>query len=78
MERYLFEQGQKLGKQEPGQVQVDALVRCSVVFGHVEVRSWIEYDQGRFVGMGSATHYDREGKIIAHNVRPTGVVAYFE
>jgi hypothetical protein len=51
-----------------------------VQFGCVEVRSWIETEvdergEFRFVGMGSRTDYDQDGKITAHKVEPNGLVA---
>lgn len=51
-------------------------------FGHSEIRSWLEAECAidgslRLVGMGSRTDFDRDGKITAHKVEPTGVVYYW-
>lgn len=55
----------------------DLEFKVNVVYGHVEVNSWFEFDGERFIGMGSSTHYDSDGNVTAHNVSPTGLVGYF-
>ena len=51
--------------------------KVDVIFGHVELRSWIEFDGEKFIGMGSCTKYDRDGKIESHKVEPSGLVATY-
>lgn len=55
-------------------------VKMDVLYGHLELRTWIEYDpvRQRFIGMGMTKHIDRDGNITKIDVSPTGVEAYFE
>ena len=58
--------------EKPIPVWIDA------VFGTVECRSWIEAElmpngDMRFVGMGSKTVRDKDGKITECKIAPTGV-----
>jgi hypothetical protein len=58
----------------------DPLVKMEIWFGHVELRSWIEYDavRERFIGMGEARHYDKDGLLVSCSRGPTGMEAWFE
>lgn len=52
--------------------------KVTVLYGRSESRSWLEAEMlpdGRLmlVGMGSRTDFDRDGKIKAHKVAPTGL-----
>ena len=52
-----------------------------IIYGQSELRSWFELQHDpvygfRHVGMGSRTDYDRDGKITAHKVEPTGCVMW--
>lgn len=63
-----------------GQKTEEPRYEINVFFGHMEVRSWFEFQldaQGRetLVGMGSRTAYDTSGRITEHKAEPTGVVA---
>lgn len=52
-----------------------AEIDWNAIFGRVEVRSWIEWrGYGTAVGMGSKTVYDAAGRLISHDVEPTGAV----
>ena len=46
--------------------------KVTVIYGHVDVLSWLEWDGEKFVGMGSQTTYGRNGQITEHSVSPTG------
>lgn len=53
-----------------GRQEINCLV--TVLYGHVDINSWIEWDGEKFIGMGSKTVYDRDGNITEHSVTPTG------
>lgn len=61
----------------------DAKMRVNLLLGHVETRTWLEAEtvqdgQLRLVGMASLTNFDREGKIIKHEVTPTGLILLWQ
>lgn len=54
-------------------------VMVTVKFGYYEIRTWVETEftpsgELKFIGMGSKTEYDGKGSIVAHTVKPTGVI----
>lgn len=54
--------------------------KIDVHFGRSECRAWLEAEMAadgslRLVGMGSRTDYDQNGKLVAHEVSPTGAIA---
>lgn len=49
--------------------------RWTVKYGHVKVRSWIEYRDGKLIGMGSKVEYDANGNLVAYSEVETGLVA---
>ncbi len=55
----------------------EAKILITVKFGHIDLRSWLEVQGDKIVGMGSATEYDENGRIVSHKVEPTGLVARY-
>lgn len=57
-----------------------AFIDVTKIFGRIELRSWFVYDpvRRRFIGMGSKTVFDGEGRMVEHKVEPTGVEAVYE
>jgi hypothetical protein len=49
-------------------------VMIKPVFGHKALRSWIEFDGEKYIGMGSVASYDRDGKLLDFKIEPTGLV----
>ena len=54
-------------KEKPLNISLD------VLYGHVEIRSWIEFDGRKYIGMGSKSTYDKDGKITDFKIEPTGL-----
>lgn len=52
-------------------------VMITPVFGYKALRSWIEFDGEKYIGMGSVASYDREGKLLDFKIEPTGVVGRY-
>lgn len=57
----------------------DIQFKTTCVFGHSEIRSWLEYrhdQEGRpiLVGVGSSTEYDQQGNLVSHKVSETGLI----
>ena len=48
--------------------------KTAILYGKVEISSWLEYKDGKFIGMGGATYYDKDGNVTGHSVSPTGLV----
>lgn len=46
---------------------------CTMDFNHCKLRSWIEYDGEKFIGMGSKTTYDKDGRLVDYTEGPTGI-----
>lgn len=49
--------------------------RLSVNFGRVELRSWLEFDGEKLIGMGMRSEFDENGKIVSVDIAPTGITA---
>jgi hypothetical protein len=58
----------------------DPVVNIDEWFGHVELRSWLDYDasRARWIGMYECKQFDRYGILISHTVGPTGAEAWIE
>ena len=49
----------------------------AAVYGHCEIRAWVELVDGKLVGMGSKKTYDQDGNLVECAEHPTGAVATF-
>lgn len=49
----------------------------TIQYGYVELRSWIEFDGDKFIGMGSKIAYDEKGNITEAKIEPTGLIGYY-
>lgn len=48
---------------------------AKMLYGFVDVRSWIEFDGEKYIGMGMKTVYDHAGNVVERTApKPTGVV----
>lgn len=52
-------------------VNCEVKYKIDVIYGHVEIRAWIELDGDKFIGMGSKKTFDGNGKLTAYNESPT-------
>jgi len=46
--------------------------KVTMIYGHVDLLSWLEWDGEKVIGMGSKTAYNSDGQITEHSVSPTG------
>jgi hypothetical protein len=46
--------------------------------GRVVLRSWIEFDGEKYIGMGSKKTFDEDGKLIDYTESPTGLSFVYE
>ena len=56
-----------------------APIMPETLFGSYSIRTWLEVENDpgggfRYVGMGMVTHYDRNGKVLSVDIKPSGVV----
>ena len=58
----------------------EPMTRLEPWFGHIELRTWIDYDakRRRWIGMGEIKHYDKDGQLVSCERSPTGIEAYEE
>jgi hypothetical protein len=59
------------------QVNDEPKFKISMLLGHAKCNSWFEPRGNKLVGMGSITHYDKDGALVSHKVEPTGVEVLF-
>lgn len=45
------------------------------LMGAVELRSWLEFRDGRCIGMGRVIRRDRDGRVLEDKTAPSGVEA---
>ena len=55
----------------------DTPIKVDILYGHIELRSWIEFDGEKYVGMGMKKTFDKDGNLKDCEVRPTGLVARY-
>lgn len=48
-------------------------VVCTPLYGRVEIESWFEWRGNSAIGMGSKKVFDEAGRLVSHEVEPTGV-----
>ena len=56
---------------------IEPTYKIEILWGHVEIRSWIEFDGDKYIGMGSKKTFDENGKLVAYDESPTGLVATY-
>ncbi len=52
--------------------------KITPLYGHIELRSWFEFDGEKLIGMGSKKTFDRNRKLIDYTEAPTGIILTYE
>lgn len=52
-------------------------IKMEIKYGTSELRSWIEFDGEKYIGMGMRIDRDLDGKITDVKIEPTGAIAKF-
>lgn len=53
-------------------------VFINIDYNTVSLRTWMEFDGVKFIGMCSITTLDKDGKIVDHKIEPTGLIATYK
>lgn len=57
---------------------VEPKFKIDILFGHCEIKAWVEHVNGKLIGMGSKKTYDQFGNLIGYSESPTGLTATFQ
>lgn len=52
----------------------DIEYKIDILYGYCDLRSWIEFDGDKYIGMGSKKTFDNDGKLISYDESPTGLI----